>query len=312
MSSVVISGDVSGSVTLQAPSAAGTTTLTLPATSGTVLTTASGQWITTGSDIYYNTGNVGIGTASPSVPLDVYSTGSVQGKFIRNNTGSASGGITVGNNSGTFTFYADTALQIYGGATERMRIDSSGYVTNGANGNSAGLVQGYQYYRLNSAVAGANATGAQNIFGVGVTLVGSTVYEFEIAFALSKSAGTTSHNITLSFGGTATLNNIGFFISGQGGAGIGNSVGSFGAGNINGIGFATSSSIQVVTACVTAANGLPYLLKGTVSVNAGGTFIPQYTLSAAPGGAYTTQIGSYVKIAPLSASGSNTSIGTWA
>lgn len=43
MSSVVISGDVSGSVTLQAPSAAGTTVLTLPATSGTVVVTATGQ-----------------------------------------------------------------------------------------------------------------------------------------------------------------------------------------------------------------------------------------------------------------------------
>ena len=42
MSSIVIAGDTSGSVTLQAPAVAGTTTLTLPATSGTVLTTASG------------------------------------------------------------------------------------------------------------------------------------------------------------------------------------------------------------------------------------------------------------------------------
>lgn len=41
MSSVVIAGDTSGSVTLAAPAVAGTTTLTLPATSGTVLTTAS-------------------------------------------------------------------------------------------------------------------------------------------------------------------------------------------------------------------------------------------------------------------------------
>jgi len=41
MSSVVISGDTSGSVTLQAPATAGSTTLTLPAVSGTVLTTAS-------------------------------------------------------------------------------------------------------------------------------------------------------------------------------------------------------------------------------------------------------------------------------
>ncbi len=37
MSRVVISGDTSGSITLQAPAVSGTTTLTLPATSGTVL-----------------------------------------------------------------------------------------------------------------------------------------------------------------------------------------------------------------------------------------------------------------------------------
>jgi hypothetical protein len=37
MSSVVIAGDTSGSITLDAPAVAGTTTLTLPATSGTVM-----------------------------------------------------------------------------------------------------------------------------------------------------------------------------------------------------------------------------------------------------------------------------------
>jgi hypothetical protein len=42
MSSVVISGDTSGTVSLQAPAVAGTTVLTLPATSGTVITTTSG------------------------------------------------------------------------------------------------------------------------------------------------------------------------------------------------------------------------------------------------------------------------------
>jgi hypothetical protein len=51
---------------------------------------------------------------------------------------------------------------------------------------------------------------------------------------------------------------------------------------------------------------------GTVSVNAGGTFIPQYTLSTAPGGAYTTAIGSYLSIWPIGAAGANTSVGTWA
>ena len=41
MSSVVIAGDTSGTVTLAAPAVAGTTTLTLPTVTGTVLTTTS-------------------------------------------------------------------------------------------------------------------------------------------------------------------------------------------------------------------------------------------------------------------------------
>ena len=42
MSSIVISGDTSGTITLTAPAVAGTNTLTLPANTGAVLTTASG------------------------------------------------------------------------------------------------------------------------------------------------------------------------------------------------------------------------------------------------------------------------------
>ena len=41
MTSVVISGDTSGAITLQAPSVSGNTTLNLPASSGTVLTTTN-------------------------------------------------------------------------------------------------------------------------------------------------------------------------------------------------------------------------------------------------------------------------------
>jgi hypothetical protein len=43
MSSVIISGDSSGAITLAAPSVAGTNTITLPASTGTVLTTGSPQ-----------------------------------------------------------------------------------------------------------------------------------------------------------------------------------------------------------------------------------------------------------------------------
>ena len=46
MSSVVISGDTSGAITLQAPAISGNTTLTLPTTSGTVITSASTAGVT--------------------------------------------------------------------------------------------------------------------------------------------------------------------------------------------------------------------------------------------------------------------------
>lgn len=41
MSSVIIAGNTSGTITLDAPNVAGTTTLTLPTTSGTIITTTS-------------------------------------------------------------------------------------------------------------------------------------------------------------------------------------------------------------------------------------------------------------------------------
>jgi hypothetical protein len=182
--------------------------------------------------------------------------------------------------------------------------------TNGITYNS-GLVPGELIYRLNSTVAGADSTAVQKILGVGVTVSASTVYQFELVYTLNKSAGAVSHAMQLSFGGTATLNNISYDIF---------AAQSSAAGTINGgvttaaffmvIQQATATTINSATTNTTSA--FYGVVKGTVSINAGGTFIPQYTLTAAPGGAYTTQIGSYFKLSPMSASGANTSIGTWA
>jgi hypothetical protein len=173
-----------------------------------------------------------------------------------------------------------------------------------------GVIPGMQYYRLNSGYVGSNVNTAQSMLGVGVTLSSNNVYYFEGIFALSKSAGGTSHTTGIGFGGTATVNNIGYWAQ---------------AGTINSTGFVDLSNsgsfqyfIQTVSSTVlNGAQGLAstfrlYKVNGTVSVNTGGTFIPQYTLSAAPGGAYTTAVGSYFLIYPIGASGSNTSVGTWA
>lgn len=56
MSSVVIAGDTSGTVTISAPAVAGTPTLTLPTTSGTILTTTGGVTPGTSGNILTSNG----------------------------------------------------------------------------------------------------------------------------------------------------------------------------------------------------------------------------------------------------------------
>jgi hypothetical protein len=175
-----------------------------------------------------------------------------------------------------------------------------------------GLVSSAQYYRLNSTLAGSNATGAQNLLGVGVTLSSNTVYAFEGVYCIIKSAGTTSHTVSSLFGGTATLNNISYSVHIPQSSTTGTVNGTAGTTTVYGL-YIQQASATVITGAITlSAQAVFPTIRGTVSVNSGGTFIPQYSLSAAPGGAYTTQIGSYFLIYPISTAGSATSIGTWA
>jgi hypothetical protein len=174
-------------------------------------------------------------------------------------------------------------------------------------GTQRGIVPTQQYYRLNADYVGSNVNTAQSLFGVGVTLSASTVYEIEIVAYLPKTVGAVAHSIGLGFAGTATLNSISY-----------NYVGTFAGAQLSAnstqtVGNVGSASNTTVTH---SANGASlywvFIAKGTVSINAGGTFIPQYTLSAAPGGAYSTAAGSFIRINPLSASGAATNVGTWA
>ena len=175
-------------------------------------------------------------------------------------------------------------------------------------GTQRGVLPGMQYYRLNSSLAGTNALGNQSVFGKAVTLTGSTTYRYEFFISITKSAGTTSHAVTVAFTGTATLNNISTSV-----LYTYNTV-TPGVGSTNiAIGSYSSASAIAGTAAMTAASN-QYICQGfgTVSINAGGTFIPNYNLSAAPGGAYSTDIGSYFLIYPIGASGNDINVGTWA
>jgi hypothetical protein len=99
MSSVIVAGDTSGSVTLQAPAVSGSTVLTLPTTSGTLVVNSGAQTIE-------------------------FADGSASAPSITNS------GDT---NTGMFFPAADTIAFAEGG-TESMRIDSSGNLIVGGTG----------------------------------------------------------------------------------------------------------------------------------------------------------------------------------
>lgn len=168
-------------------------------------------------------------------------------------------------------------------------------------------------YRLNSDLTGANSNVSQSLFGAEVSLRANTVYAMEMIFTLAKTAGTTSHSIGFSFdGGTATFNNFhirGMYTNHQA-APPTTSV------------LSTSSwfyGVHTTTALINYVTGIAGSIRtqtgtfhGTFSVDAAGTFNPQYKLSAAPGGAYSTLAGSFISVWPIGAAGSNVSVGPWA
>lgn len=277
----------------------GTGTVTL---AGAVSGFQSFAAIGNGNSTYYNISGgleweVGIGTYTSS------------GTTLSRTT------VLASSNSGSLVnFSAGTKSVFVTYPAERsINLDSTGNLAQAVTvGLGTGRLPVEQFYRLDSNLTGSSVSTAQSILGVGVTLVGSTVYQFEGVYALTRASGSSaSHSIGIGFGGTATLNNITYQLAGQ----------------YNGAGFTsttsliantlpwyvqTASNTVLITGIASTPNYLMLLVKGTVSVNAGGTFIPQYTCSVAPTTAYTTAAGAYFKISPLAASGANVNIGTWA
>ena len=128
MSSIVVAGNTSGSITLAAPDVAGTTTLTLPATSGTVLTTTSPK-----------AGNVI--QVVQTVKSDTYSTTS----STFNDVTGLSVSITPSSSSSKILVFVDAALGVtnaaYGAQLRLLRDSTAIYIGDAAGSRDRSMMQ---------------------------------------------------------------------------------------------------------------------------------------------------------------------------
>lgn len=158
------------------------------------------------------------------------------------------------------------------------------------------------YKILTSDNTGTNGNSAQPWFPTsgGVTLEAGATYLFEGQIHITRSAGSTSHTTGFSFGGTATITTI----QGHHGAKEGDAA-TFA--DMDRCVFTSASNLQVKGASTSTTEVIVGVTRGFVVINAGGTFIPQFTYSAAPGGAPTIKAGTFFMLHKLPASTS----GTW-
>lgn len=156
--------------------------------------------------------------------------------------------------------------------------------------------------------AGANATGAQPIFAAAqdsLAVVGGLSYEIEAVYYFIKAAGAVSHTLAILFGGTHSLTSVDVLVNLQDLA----TTPIFST-PVTRMPIAVGTSTVITAAGTSLGRTIIAHLKGIIRFNAGGTFIPQYALSAAPGGAYSTKRNSYVALRNL---GSNVvaTVGPW-
>lgn len=154
---------------------------------------------------------------------------------------------------------------------------------------------------------GSDIDTAQPVFGASadaLTLEADTTYEFEALYWITRAAGTTSHTTRVLLGGDATFTSLAFL------AQVTNHT-SNDLSSVQQIMAFAATGRTVTAANTSATENLMIRLKGVLRVDAGGTIIPQFQYSAAPGGAPTIKANSFFKARKLGA-GTLTAVGPWA
>lgn len=158
----------------------------------------------------------------------------------------------------------------------------------------------------------ADDTGGQNVNTAqpwfptagGVTVAANKTYRFRGQLRLSRAAGTTSHTTGLLFGGTAVVSNIKYTAISNNG-----DVAATTAAQITQIEVATNTAVK--GASTSATEQAVIEVSGVIRIGTGGTLIPQFIYSAAPGGTPTVLRNTFFELIPLGADTIATQ-GTWA
>ncbi|AZZ37375.1 hypothetical protein CIK05_11420 [Bdellovibrio sp. qaytius] len=181
---------------------------------------ASSQWITSGTTVNYNTGNVGIGTTNPGSKLTVSGTSNFTGQMILGNTPTASSSFNFGPLLGTSTysspfFVQETVTDLTSnytfGKASVLKLDSSAnssnYTMNAMNythvvpGNFMNYGQVYGGYNITEANGSGNIG---ELAGMGIMVFqngpGTATYNIGINSRVDTYNGASTNSIAGWFG----------------------------------------------------------------------------------------------------------------
>lgn len=151
------------------------------------------------------------------------------------------------------------------------------------------------YQVVMSDLTGANNTSAQSWFpgATGsVALQQDQAYSFEGFLHMTRAAGTTSHQIAILFGGSATVADLVWFAMAK--EGDANDLQ-----DMSGIFTDGAGPTNVKAASTSATENFMAWVRGHLRCTGAGTFTPQFSYSTAPGGAPTIREGTFFTIKPV-------------
>ncbi len=182
------------------------------------------------------------------------------------------------------------------------------FTDDGSNDRVDVQVELDRYIRMEEgayAGVGANSNAAQDWFptsGDANVAAGAYIFEGQLIWGYEAAPG--AHSVGMSFAGTATVEVLAFTTIGQ-------NTNEGTSSNVQTSNFRTTAADTTTTASATAQERWAFV-RGTVRLSTSGTFIPQFTCSAAPGAAQRPVIypGSYFKLERIGAY-TTTEVGSW-